>query len=94
MAFQNRVDSTHRDVFDRAKKLGAVVVEVPTTRRAQDKGNPDGFVWFSHAHGWIAVQVKGPKTRITETQQKLAAKAPVWTIRDADEMERLIRGRM
>src|SRR6476620_11830750 len=91
MAHRNRVDSTHRACFDRAKALGAVVIEIPTTRRAQDAGNPDGFIWHKHC-GWCAIQVKGPHTRFKQSQLDLAKLAPIDVVRTANDMEALITG--
>lgn len=85
-----RLDSTHKEIFDRAEALGAVVVIFHATPGLkQDKGKPDGFIWHPNC-GWQAIQAKGPNTKIRPEQDQLAARAPVHVMRTADDMSALI----
>lgn len=67
-----RTDGNHRDLFDLARDLSAVVIE---THQLGD-GKPDGFVYV-HNQGWRAVEIKHGKGKLTPDQQKLHARAPV-----------------
>lgn len=85
-----RLDSTHKEIFDRAKTLGAVtVIFHATPGLKQDKGKPDGFIYHPNC-GWQAIQAKGPATKIRPEQEALAARAPVHVMRCADDMSALI----
>lgn len=85
-----RLDSTHKEIFERAEALGAVVVIFHATPGLkQDKGKPDGFIWHPNC-GWQAVEAKGPTTKIRPEQARLAERAPVHVMRCADDMSALI----
>lgn len=90
MSRGRRTDSTAKAIWQRARELGAVVVEVPTTRLRQYAGQPDGFVWHDNLGIWLACELKGPTTRIRPEQAALAQRARINVLRTPDEMNALL----
>jgi hypothetical protein len=78
----SRVDGTHRELFDAARKLGFVVVETFQV----GGGCPDGFVFLPAWQLWLAVEVKTDKGKLTPAQEKLHAQASITIWRNYDDV--------
>lgn len=82
-----KIDTTHRPIVEALRAVGASVIDLASVGH----GCPDLVVGY-RGHTWL-IEVKGPKTKLSESQVKLHAEwrgFPIAVVRTVDEALALV----